>query len=77
MCILDRGKYLYRVQKLTRNDYYFRYHLEPTVDDKYDGAKNEALSIKMGKMIRTSMKALAAKNPHKVHVGVTGKISEV
>ncbi|MDE5637901.1 MAG: type II CRISPR RNA-guided endonuclease Cas9, partial [Alistipes sp.] len=71
------GKHLYRVQKLTRNDYYFRYHLETTVDDKYDGAKNEALSIKMGKMIRTSMKALAAKNPHKVHVGVTGKISEV
>lgn len=72
------GKHLYRVQKLARKDYVFRYHLETTVDDKYDGAKNEALSIKMGKMIRiVSMNALVAKNPHKVHVSVTGKISEV
>lgn len=71
------GKYLYRVQKLTRNDYYFRHHLETTVDDKYDGVKNESLSIKMGKMVRISMKALQTRNPHKVHVSVTGKISEV
>ena len=70
--------HLYRVQKLSRNYYVFRHHLETSVDDKYDGKTNESLSIKMGKMIRTqSLKALRGLNPHKVHVGVTGKISEI
>ena len=70
--------HLYRVQKLSRNYYVFRHHLETSVDDKYDGKTNESLSIKMGKMIRTrSLKALKGLNPHKVHVGVTGKISEI
>jgi len=69
--------HLYRVQKLSQSDYYFRNHLETSVDDKYDGKRNEALSMKMGKMIRVrSLKALVAENPHKVHVGITGKISE-
>ncbi len=70
--------HLYRVQKLSHNYYVFRHHLETSVDDQYDGRKNESLSIKMGKMIRAaSLKALKGLNPHKVHVGVTGKISEV
>ncbi len=72
------SKYLYRVQKLSSNYYVFRHHLETSVDDKYDGKKNESLSIKMKKMIRAkSLKALKALNLHKVHVGVTGKISEI
>lgn len=70
--------HLYRVQKLSHTYYVFRHHLETSVDDKYDGKTNESLSIKMGKMIRTqSLKALKGLNPHKVHVGITGKISEI
>lgn len=72
------SRHLYRVQKLARNDYYFRHHLETSVDDKYDGKKDESLSIKMGKMIRVqSMKALVERNPHKVHVSITGKLTEI
>jgi len=68
---------LYRVQKLSHNYYVFRHHLETSSDDKYDGKKNESLSIKMGKMIRVqSLKLLKELNPHKVRVGMTGKISE-
>ena len=72
------SKYLYRVQKLAQNYYVFRHHLETTVDDKYNGVKNEALSISMKKMIRVqSLKSLIENNPHKVHISVTGKISEI
>ncbi len=72
------GNHLYRVQKLSHNYYVFRHHLETSVDDKYNGSKNESLSIKMGKMIRVqTLKALKELNPHKIHVGITGKISEV
>ncbi len=72
------SKYLYRVQKISSMYYVFRHHLETSVDDKYDGKRDELLSMKMGKMIRiTSMKAFKEKNPHKVHVSVIGKISEL
>ena len=71
-------KYLYRVQKLTHNNYYFRHHIETTVDDKYGDVKNMKLSMQMGKLILvTSLKSLEAKSPHKVRVSVTGKISEI
>ncbi len=72
-------EHLYRVQKLTHNDYYFRCHIETSVDDKYNGSdkKNEMLSKRIGKLIRASLKSLKELNPHKVHVGVTGKISEI
>ncbi|MBE6196630.1 MAG: type II CRISPR RNA-guided endonuclease Cas9 [Rikenellaceae bacterium] len=72
------SKYLYRVQKLAHNDYVFRHHLETTVDDKYNGVKNQALSINMKKLIRVqSLNALQIQNPHKVHIGVTGNITEL
>lgn len=72
------SRHLYRVQKLSQNYYVFRHHLETSVDDKYDGKKDESLSIKMGKMIRVqSMKALVERNPHKVHVSITGKLTEI
>ena len=72
------SKYLYRVQKLTKGIYHFRHHLETTVDDKYNGVKNENLSLEMKKLIRTaSLVALQNLNPHKVHISVTGKISEI
>ena len=71
------SKHLYRVQKIAKNDYYFRHHLETTVDDKYDGVTNEKLARLMGKLIRVSKKSLLEKNPHKVHISVTGKITEI
>ncbi len=72
------SRYLYRVQKLAQCYYVFRHHLETTVDDKYDGVKKEALSIQMGKMVRMqSLKSLLENNPHKVHISITGKITEI
>ena len=65
------SKHLYRVQKLAKGDYYFRHHLETSVDDDSNTAKQ------MGKMKRLSKKTLQANNPHKVHISVTGKITEI
>ena len=65
------SKYLYRVQKMTKGDYFFRHHLETSVDDDSTTAKQ------MGKMKRLSKKTLQANNPHKVHISVTGKITEI
>lgn len=72
------SKYLYRVQKLAHNNYCFRHHLETTVDDKYNGIKNEMLSKQMKKLvIIQSLGAFEDKNPHKVHISITGKITEI
>ena len=72
------SKYLYRVQKMSKGDYFFRHHLETSVDDKYNGESNPSLSTKMGKLFRIkSLGALSEKNPHKVHISITGKISEI
>ena len=72
------SKYLYRVQKLAHNNYCFRHHLETTVDDKYNGIKNEMLSKQMKKLIIIqSLGAFEDKNPHKVHISITGKITEI
>ena len=66
------SKYLYRVQKLATGDYFFRHHLETTVDDI------SATAREMGKLIRIrSIKAFEQNNPHKVHVSITGKITEI
>lgn len=65
------NKYLYRVQKLAKNDYFFRHHLETTVDDDSSAAKL------IGKMKRLTIKSLITNNPHKVKVSITGKISEL
>ena len=72
------SKYLYRVQKMSKGDYFFRHHLETSVDDKYNGESNPSLSTKMGKLFRIkSLGALSEKNPHKVHISITGKITEI
>jgi CRISPR-associated endonuclease Csn1 len=72
------SKYLYRVQKLATKNYCFRHHLETTVDDKYNGVKNEMLSKRMGKVIIIqSLDGLKDRNPHKVHISIIGKITEV
>ena len=71
------SKHLYRVQKISKSYYVFRHHLETSVDDKYNGVKNEALSMHMGKLksIR-SIGSLMNLNPRKVKITVTGKIVE-
>jgi CRISPR-associated endonuclease Csn1 len=46
------NNHLYRVQKIAESYYNFRHHLETSVDDKFDGVKNESLSITIGKMKR-------------------------
>ena len=72
------SRYLYRVQKLAHSNYCFRHHLETTVDDKYNGVKNEMLSKQMKKLIIVqSLGAFEDKNPHKVHISITGKITEI
>ena len=72
------SKYLYRVQKLAKGNYCFRHHLETSVDDKYNGVKNEMLSKAMKKLIIIqSLGALEKLNIHKVHVSVIGKITEI
>ena len=70
------NKYLYRVQKIANRIYYFRYHTETSVDDKYDGVKNENLSLQMRKMLRpSSFGAFFALHPHKVRINLLGEIS--
>lgn len=72
------GKYLYRVQKIASKNYCFRLHTETSVDDKYDGKKNEMLSKQMGKVkIIQSIGVLDGLNPHKVKISLTGEISEI
>ena len=65
------SRYLYRVQKMTKGDYFFRHHLETVIDDNSSTAKE------MGKMKRLSLKSLFENNPHKVHISITGKITEI
>ncbi len=65
------SKHLYRVQKIAKGDYYFRHHLETSVEDNSTTAKE------MGKMKRLSLRSLKENNPHKVHVSVIGKITEL
>jgi hypothetical protein len=45
--------------------------LETVVDDESATAKQ------MGKMKQLSPKSLKENNPHKVHISITGKITEV
>lgn len=46
--------HLFRVQKIAESYYNFRHHLETSVDDKFNGVKNESLSIAIGKMKRVT-----------------------
>ena len=72
------SKYLYRVQSISQKDYFFRHHLGTNVDDKYNGERNATLSTQIGKLIRIkSLRAFNDKKPHKVHISITGKITEI
>ena len=70
------NKYLFRVQKVSHHDYYFRYHTETKVDDKYGDKKDIGKSQAMGKLKRVrSMTALFAQHPHKVRINILGEIT--
>lgn len=77
------SQYLYRVQKLSSGAYVFRKHLETQTDDRYDdGNGKKIFSVLKSKQLDavhwvTSLSALWVLNPHKVHVSVTGKITEL
>ena len=62
------NKHLYRVQKLTQSDYYFRYHLETVLDD-------DTSAREMKKFYRfKSLGSFFKENPHKVQISVLGKL---
>lgn len=65
------SRYLYRVQKMTKGDYFFRHHLETSVSD------DSIIAKQMGKLKRLSLKSLHDNNPHKVHISILGQISEI
>ena len=70
--------HLYRVQKIASLYYVFRLHIETTVDDKYNGEKNQNLSIRMGKFVRiSSLGGLKDSKLRKVKIDVLGNIIDV
>lgn len=72
------NQFLFRVQKIAESYYNFRLHNETKVDDKYDGKKDESLSITLGKALRIqSIPAWKQRNPIKVRVNNLGKIVKV
>ena len=70
------NKHLYRVQSISAHDYFFRYHIETRVDDKYEGVeKGREASFISGALIRSrSFSSLFAQFPHKVNVDLLGHI---
>lgn len=62
------NKYLFRIQSLSSNDYWFRYHIE-TINDKSENAKN------IRKYYRTkSLGAFLSLYPHKIQISLLGEI---
>ncbi len=69
------NKHLYRVQKIAKGYYSFRHHLETSVDDKFNGDKNEGRSIQLGNMKRiTSLKNMTG---IKVKVDNLGRVTKI
>ena len=65
------NKHLYRVQKISKGDYKFRFHIETQIDDSKQA--NE-----MKKYYRvTGLVSLLKYNPRKIKIEVLGKIDEV
>ena len=62
--------HLYRVQKITSKDYFFRYHLETGVSD----CKNVTGRIPKFHRV-SSFKAYEEKKIHKVHIDLLGRIT--
>lgn len=65
------SKYLYRVQKITNSDYFFRHHLETSVDDK-DDIEFKRDSKRFYRL--KSIKGLFNLNPKKVSISAIGDI---
>jgi len=64
---------LYRVQKITKKDYFFRLHLETRLEKNYLEAKE---FISLGKLIRiTSLETFKKMNPIKIRIDSMGNIS--
>lgn len=72
------NKYLYRVQSISHNDYFFRYHTQTKVDDNYEGFENgRNISFAMKNLYRVrSPKGLYALFPHKVKIDIMGRITK-
>ena len=69
--------HLYRVQKLASKNYCFRLLSETTVDDKYNGVKNELLSKEMGKLvIIQSLDRFLKEITSKIKINILGNISK-
>ncbi|MBQ2046322.1 MAG: type II CRISPR RNA-guided endonuclease Cas9 [Muribaculaceae bacterium] len=66
--------HLYRVQKISNGDYFFRLHIETSVDDKYNGVKNASLSVKMDKLKRIGIQSLFKLNYKKIQTTTLGEI---
>lgn len=77
------SRYLYRVQNLTAGAYVFRKHTETKTDDRYSDENGKKIfSLLKSRQLEAvqwiqSLGALKNLNPHKVHVSVTGKITEL
>ncbi len=70
--------YLFRVNAIANKNYQFRLHNATKVDDKYNGAKNEMLSKKLGKLIIIqSLDAWKQRNPIKVRINNLGQIVKI
>ena len=62
------NQHLYRVQSLSTNDYFFRFHLETKIDNSQEAREME-------KFIRTkSLKSFLQTKPHKVKISLLGKM---
>ena len=77
------SKYMYRVQNISKGAYVFRKHFETQTDDKYLDESGK-LKFNLSKSQQKeavhwikSLKALTGRNPHKVHISITGKITEI
>lgn len=69
------NKHLYRVQKISEGYYNFRHHLETSVDDKFNGVKDENLSMAIGNMKR--IRSAKSMNGIKIKIDNLGRITKV
>lgn len=70
--------HLYRVSKLSTNNYCFRRHTISKVDDKYNGIKNEALAKRLKDLVMIrSMDAWRSLAPIKVGINSLGHIAKL
>lgn len=69
------SRHLYRVSKLSTNNYCFRRHTATKVDDKYNGMKDEALAKRLKDLIMVrSMEGWKTLSPTKVSINQLGQV---